>query len=217
MIVRALGLRNTLERAVGQYKNAVNTCAQMEKLEEHVPIKLQCSTQRDCARSYALEGIERCETFAQKAIALASTSNAPMDIAKAYLALGECYRLCFKDFVASIDSYTVAIELAKQHGHYDCYIWTSLCISDSLILCKEYSSARDVLEDLRQIIDLPPKTFELEKMHQELGLHSLDLIEHKVITADMQLLCDKYESKGVAWPRTYLNALLGGTVGPKEY
>jgi glycosyltransferase involved in cell wall biosynthesis len=209
-VVKARGIINTVERALCRYQTAVRLARENASLAELQSKTELGSALRDLARSLALAGDRNgeAESVARRAIDLAGNG---LERAKAYLALGEAYRHA-RNQDSAIDGYLESIRWATTIGHYDCLIWSSLGLADSLFLQGKLPDLDQPLSTVQKILSDPERHFPLETLHYQLSVLSLKIRQDGPDgkrRAAKSLLA-QYSKMGVTWPNRYMESTLRG-------
>lgn len=176
------------------------------------------SALRDLARSLALADNRsgEAETVARQAVELAGNG---LERAKAYLAIGEAYRHR-RDQHSAIDGYLESIRWATTIGHYDCLIWSSLGLADSLFLQGKLEDLEQPLSTVEKILSDPHRHFPLETLHYRLSALALKIRQDGPIgnRQGARSLVAQYSKMGVTWPKRYMESILRSSFTvPKKF
>lgn len=211
--IKAQGIVNTVQRALGQYSEAVRSARRnTDAAKEHSENQLG-STLRDLARSLALrgsgdgpgdaEGVE----VAKESLELAGTA---LDRAKALLALGEALRHTGA-YDESLSIYAESVRWSTTVGHYDCLLWASLGLSDVHYLRGDVAAAFVPLATVKAIVSDPDRQFPIENLHYGLSILALEFSESgrwsPQLARRSSALLGRYGAMGVKWPVSYFRGL----------
>lgn len=212
MVFAGLVIENTIARDLDDVPASVDTAMALSRLAEvGKSPKMRGQACRKRARSFAKA--DRCDEAllaADEAIQLARETADPILEAQSFLAKGEALRYSFRQTEAS-DAYARAIQLSKECGHPDCFLWAALGLADSHFLGRRLKESRELLDWIRGVIATEGRRYPLETLHADLSLLALEIAEAARTPAILRghgaRLLEAYSSMGIRWPSAYLDAL----------
>lgn len=208
----------TINLDLGRHGEASQLASDLHSRAQEKSPEMIESTTRTIARAMALNGeCSEALIHANNALKLASDRKDQIAIAKSHYALGQAYRHGRNDSLAC-EHYELAGDISSKSGHTDCFIWSILGQGDSLSLTGDMSKARDLFSNLEKFLGQHRVEHPLEMLHLKLSLTALDIAAGQSAPALANELLLDYESRGVMWPRGYLEAIASkGFTSPKLF
>jgi len=218
--IRAKSVENVILRDQNQYAEAVQLARSLYKEayeRELAPISLE-KVERLFSRSLAfIDMKDEALEHAGVAIKLAQARQDSGAEANGQFTLGEAYRHGGEQLQA-VESYKTARDMAGRVGDTDCFLWSVLCLADSLFLLKDYPSALGFIQRLEKYVNHPAHTHPLESLHIQLSAEAVRCVQGQQNSDALKNLVDKYKQLGITWPATYVSALLEGQYNtPKRF
>lgn len=204
--VSARLVENVILRDLGNYTAATELARHLFDIAaSHCPHLIE-SVSRSLARSLALNGL--CDEALKYATESHTSAKSRQDMfaeAKSALALGEAFRHGRNDAEATI-WYTQSRDLSSRAGHTDCFLWSTLGLSDCAFLEGEIEKSRKCLNSIWQVIDNKAHIHPLETLHVRLSKLAIELLHGENSNELAQILKD-YSSLGIRWPVDYFDML----------
>lgn len=217
-VISAMSVLNTIHRDRGNYDVAVSLGRELLQLAlDKCPAQI-CSAKRKLSRALSLEGSwQAALTEATDALTLARSSGDAVAEAKCHLAIGEAHRHGL-DQLSAIPEYVNARNLAGKLGHVDCYLWSALGLSDSLVLVGENQDADACLNKLTGFIQASQQNYPLETLHLSLCRLVIARIQGKDVDREVDEVLRRYRELSVKWPDAYVKEIRRGNYSlPKKF
>ena len=212
--VNSLSARRRLSTVLldqDQCQEAIKLAASLveEARQEHLPRLLFARCLRTLARALARAGrYQEAVDAAQQAIKIAKDKEARRDEGNGHLALAEAWRHS-GDYKLAIDSYASALTVAKELANRDSLLWSTLGMSDALLLLHNLGAAKKELVHLGSFLANGRDIYPLEHCHWNLSLATIGwLCDDDGSREALSAAVDDYRRFSIEWPAEYARVLV---------
>ena len=183
-------------------------CLVKEARREQLPSLLLAKCLRTLARALARRGhSEEAASAAREAIEIAIADGARRDEGNGYLALAEAQRHGGK-YKSAIISYASAITIAKELVNRDSLLWSTLGLSDALLLLCKVDRAEEELTRLNPLLAKSEDIHPLEHRHWGLSLATIGWLCGRDGSQEaLSSAVEAYKRFSIGWPDDYASDL----------
>ena len=180
-----------------------------EARREHLPPLLLAKCLRTLARALARGGqFDEAADAARHAIEIARAHNARRDEGNGRLALAEARRHG-GDYEGAINSYASAVTIAKELANRDSLLWSTLGMSDALLLLRDVGGAESELARLTPLLEKGEGVHPLEHCHWNLSLAIVGWIRGRDGSREaLSGAVKAYNRFSIGWPAKYVSGLV---------